>query len=166
MDKIEIISLSIFGLVLAISMLSIFQDDNRRQTALLFSLFTLIHTLAWGQSPGSGHYYLTAAMNDLFIIFVITHLRCTTKLTERLAIISFAFTVVNALSWLLWFNGVEPYITAYIAILLYLSAIVALLTWDGEEDGNYRLSGWLELFRVDNNKGIYAREKLPKEERY
>lgn len=165
MDKVEIISLSIFGLVFVISMLSIFQDDKRRQAALYFSLFTLIHTLAWGQSPESGYYYLTAALNDLFIIFVITHLRYTTKLTERLAIISLAFTVVNALSWTLWFNGVAPHATAYIAVLLYLSTIVVLLTWDGKEDGNYRLSGWSEFLHVNNSEGIYACEKLPKEER-
>jgi hypothetical protein len=166
MNEAEIISLSILSLVLVVSILSVLQDEKRRQAALLFSLFTLIHTLSWGRSPESGYYYLTAALNDLFIIFLITHLRCTTKLTERLAIILLSFTVVNALSWVLWFNGIQPFATAYIAMSLYLSTIVVLLTWDGEEDGNYRLSGWLELFRVDNNEGIYAREKLPKEERY
>jgi hypothetical protein len=160
----EILGIVVFSLVFIISLLSICQNDYRRQTALYFSLLTLAHTLLWGMLPESKYYYITAAANDFLIIQIITRLKYKTKLTERLSVISLMFIMLNAVYFTLYAKGVYTLLPAYMAIVLYLSVIWALLTWDGEEGGNYRFN-LLDWFRNSHNRSVYAYQKLPSRDR-
>lgn len=166
MSKDEIINIAVLFIVSFIFVISIFQDDKRRMCALVFSFFTSIHTLAWGLLPSNGNlYFFTAALNDLIIIYVITHLKDSTKLTERISIICLLFMIANLAGLIRWNYWPSIYLDSYASMLLYLSAIVALLTWDGEEDGNYRFD-ILAWYSRHNNKRVFACQKLPEEAKH
>lgn len=125
-------------------------------TAMLFVLLTLIHTIVWGKEPENGYlYYLTAALNDLLIMFVISNLKYTTKLTENLMKISIGFILVNSMAWIIWMARINTYIDCYAAMALYFMAIISLLKRDGIEDGNYKMDWWVDNFRMYNIPRVF-----------
>jgi hypothetical protein len=129
-------------------------------TALIFVLMTLAHELFF-QGLGGYAYFLTAALIDASIIFIISRLKYRTKLTENLIKIGFCFILVNTIGWLMWENSIN-YELAYEAIssFLYLCVIVSMLNWDGIEDGNYIPDDWIATFYADNMGGHSGYKKL------
>lgn len=166
------IALAVFTLVFIIAFLSIYQDDNRRMTALMFTLFTLMHTIIWGKSPSNGHlYYFTAALNDLMILMIITKLSCRGKLADNLINICIGFIVANALSWFVWFKGYSIYrfhdyalnipdVCSFLSIGLYVMTIIALIKKDSMENGDYKINKWFDIFRFNNLAVNFSLSKL------
>jgi hypothetical protein len=148
------------ALIFIIAFLSVLQCDNRRITALVFSLLILQHELFF-QNLGGLSYFLTAALTDILIMGVIANLSTTTKLTMNLLNICFGFIVLNSAAWLMWELRL-PYEMVYelFALVLYLCTVVSLLNWDGIENGNYRIDGWASNFRVFNIPRVFSRTKL------
>lgn len=151
----------IFVLIFLIAFLSLLQEEKRRMTALLFVLLTLIHTIIWAKAPDDGFlYFLSATVNDLIIMIVIANLPYTTKLTDNLMKISFCFIIINFIGWIMWMSYLDLALYQYAASLLYISVIVALLNWDGIEDGNHTMDGWINSFRINNMASYYNYKKL------
>ena len=140
----------ISSLIFIIALLSLMQDNKRRLAALIFSLLTLSHELFFQSLPGY-YYFISAAAIDGLIITVISRLRYTTKLTERLMRVCMCFILLNGGAWIMWEFSINYEFTyETIAAMMYFYIIVSLLSWDGIEDGNYKLDNWVHPFRANN----------------
>lgn len=151
------------GLIFAIALLSIFQCNDRRMTALVFTLLTLQHDLFF-QGLGGLYYFLSAGLTDIIIMVIIAKLRIITKLTMNLLNICLGFILLNSVAWIMWELSL-PYenIYALVAAILYFCAIVSLLSRDGIENGNYRnyrFNEWFNNFRMPNFPRVFSRVKL------
>ena len=140
----------ISSLIFIIALLSLMQDNKRRLAALIFSLLTFSHELFFQSLPGY-YYFISAAAIDGLIITVISRLRYTTKLTERLMRVCMCFILLNGGAWIMWeFSINYEFIYETIAAFMYLYIVVSLLSWDGIEDGNHKLDNWAHPFRANN----------------
>lgn len=150
-------------LIFIITILSILQSDKRRMTALVYSLLVLIHEIFF-QGLNGYWYFITAALMGVSIMVIIANLQYTTKLTENLMKISFCFIIVNFIGWLMWMTYIDLLLYQYVSILLYITAIVSLLNWDGVEDGNYKVDWWINNFHWHNYSSNYNSIKLSRKD--
>jgi hypothetical protein len=75
--------------------------------------------------------------------------------------IGLCFILMNTVGWLMWENRLN-YELVYesIAAILYFCVIVSMLNWDGIEDGNYKVNGWLSSVSTNDMVSHSSYKKL------
>ena len=145
-----------------ITILALLQNNQRRTPALICALMLLVHDVFLSELDGL-LYYASDALFCLMIITMISNLRETPELIIKLHKIFLIGIVLNLYGWIIWMLYLSPVSYNIPFMLLYGSVIIALLSWDGVEDGNYRMDGWANFFRVPDYKSLFSSRKISRQ---
>ena len=138
------------ALVLVILALAACQPSRDRTTiAAYYAVVNAAHLalVSWWVD-GTG-YYLSAAVADVLIMWMITQARTVPTMAVSLLRACLAELIVNAAGWVLWwyYMGPELYNSLYWIVQVWIVAI--LMTGEREhERGGYTVGGRLDLLRL------------------
>jgi len=150
----------IVDVLLSLLFLAIFVQPNRSRAiaAALFIGITLFHRFFIAESDGL-LYYGGAALADIAIIILTSYFARTPVMVITLHKICFAFIVVNFAGWALWISYFPPFLYDLACAILYILALLSLISGGGYAMGNDKYNGWYTNIFINNSSGANAVNK-------
>lgn len=104
---------------------------DRLYTAAIFAQVTFFHDALLGDID-SGWYYASAGAADVLIMILLLPVSHRCETAYRITHVAFVSMILNVLGWFLWYNFYEPTVYDASFIVLYVTAIITLLTRHGD----------------------------------